>query len=134
MRQGTRNKKQKGQLSIQVLVFSAVALILIGAFSLWGASFLRLSVRDLNKAQAFASAEAGIEYYRWHLAHSPKDFQDGTGHAGPYTHLYFDKDGEQIGEFILDITAPPLGSTVVTIKSTGHVVSDSSIQKIIQIQ
>jgi len=125
---------ERGQLSIQVLVFSAVALILIGAFSLWGASFLRLSVRDLNKAQAFAIAEAGIEYYRWHLAHNPTDFEDGTGNPGPYTHAYYDKDGQQIGEFILDITAPPLGSPVVAIRSTGHVLSDSSIQKIIEIQ
>ncbi|MFH1246359.1 MAG: hypothetical protein V1489_01100 [Candidatus Liptonbacteria bacterium] len=129
-----KNKKRSGQVSLELLVFSTITVILIGGFALWAASFLNLSLRDYNKTQAFSIAEAGIEYYRWHLAHAPLDYQDGTGHAGPYVHDYYDKEGNVIGSFTLDITPPPAGSTVVTIESNGEVRADSSIKKIIRVQ
>ena len=46
---------------------------------------------SLEKAswyEALNVAEAGLNYYRWHLAHNPDDLQDGTGGAGPYEHIY----------------------------------------------
>lgn len=125
---------RSGQLSVTILFFAAITIVLITGFVFLGTSFLQLSVRDLNKAQAFAIAEAGVEYYRWHLAHAPTDYQDGTGGAGPYVHTYYDKGGVAIGTFTLDITAPPAGSTVVTVRSTGKVNADSSVQKIIEVR
>jgi len=125
---------RQGQLSIQVLIFSAVATILVGAFSAWAFSLLRISVRSLNKVQAFSIAEAGIEYYRWHLAHAPNDFEDGTGAPGPYVHTYYDKESNVIGMYTLDITPPPAGSSMVKIRSTGKVFADDSISKIIEVQ
>ena len=127
-------KKTNGQLSIQLLILSAITLILIGGFSTVAHSVLNISLRNLNKASAFNIAEAGIEYYRWHLAHSPTDYQDGTGQPGPYTHNYFDKNGNLIGTFILDITPPLIGSTIVNIKSTGTILADSSVEKIIEVK
>ena len=73
-----------------------------------------------SKEQSLQIAEAGINYYQWRLAHFPNDFQDGTGQSGPYVHDYVDYDTqEKIGQFSLEITAPSVGSTIVTIKSTG---------------
>lgn len=126
--------RRDGQLSVTMVIFSALTVVLISGFVFLAGSFLQLSVRSLNRTQAFSIAEAGIEYYRWHLAHAPSDFQDGTGASGPYTHAFYDKSGVRIGEFELTITPPPVGSTVVTIKSTGRVDADSSIQKIIQVK
>lgn len=125
---------RQGQLSVSVVIFSALAVVLISGFVFLAGSFLQLSVRSLNRTQAFSIAEAGIEYYRWHLAHAPSDFEDGTGAPGPYTHPFYDKSGVRIGEFVLDITPPPAGSTVVTIQSTAKVDADASIQKIIQVR
>src|SRR5258708_2508560 len=125
--------RERGQLSVELLLFSTITVVLISGFVSLAASFVQLSLRSLNKNQAFAIAEAGIEYYRWHLAHAPADFQDGTGHAGPYLHNYFDKDGHFLGSFTLDITPPPVGSNLVTIVSTGRVLADSSVQKIIKV-
>jgi len=71
-----------------MLFLSAIIVTIIGGFISLAGSFLQLSVRAQNKLQAFAIAEAGIEYYRWHLAHAPADYQDGTGKAGPYIHNY----------------------------------------------
>lgn len=123
-----------GQLSIQILIFGAVAVIFVAGFLIWLDTVSESIVRSYDKTQAFDIAEAGIEYYRWHLAHAPNDFQDGTSSTGPYTHNYFNTDGKLVGQFILNITPPPVGSSVVIIKSTGKVVSDPTIEKIIQVK
>src|SRR3989344_4397556 len=125
---------KKGQLSIQLLIFVGVTIILVSGFSIVSNSVLTISMRNLNKASAFYIAEAGIEYYRWHLAHAPTDYQDGTGNPGPYVHNYYDKNGNIIGAFTLEITPPLSGSTIVTIKSTGNIASDPSVSKIIQVR
>jgi len=125
---------QKGALTLQVLIFGAIAVILLSGFLIWADMIVKSILRYSERALAFTVAEAGVEYYRWHLAHAPEDYQDGTGGAGPYTHDYFDKNNDKIGEFILDITEPLIGSTVVTIKSTGKVVSDATIEKIVEVK
>jgi hypothetical protein len=134
MRKKLLIKNQRGgQLSLEVLFFAAIVVLFITGFIFLSLTFLKLSVRGFNKTMAFSISEAGIEYYRWHLAHAPQDYQDGTGVAGPYIHDYYDKSGVKIGQFKLEITPPPPGSTIVKIKSTGEVVADSSIEKVIQV-
>ena len=127
-------KGRQGQIAVELLFLSAVVVILIAGFVSLAGSLLQVSVRNQNKLQAFSIAEAGIEYYEWHLAYAPKDFTDGTGNPGPYVHDYYDKDGNKIGTFTLTISAPPAGSTIVTITSTGSVFADSSVVKTIKIQ
>jgi hypothetical protein len=119
-------KKNKGVLLIQILVFSGVAITIIGALASWAATTIKAGRITFNREEALQSAEAGIDYYRWHLAHEATDYQDGTGISGPYVHFVKDENGNTVGNFSLDITAPPIGSTVVKIKSTGSSVSDSS--------
>lgn len=129
-----RSLNRSGQLSVTILFFSAIAVTLVSGFILLASSLMNVSVRNFNKIQAFSVAEAGIEYYRWHLAHAPEDYQDGTGNPGPYTHIYYDKSGNAIGRFVLDITPPVGGSTVVTIKSTGYINADASVTKKITVK
>lgn len=125
---------QDGYLSLIVLVFSAVAIIILSSFIIWADLSLKSVNRNSNQALAFSTAEAGIEYYRWHLAHGKQDFQDGTGGPGPYIHNYFDKNGVKVGQFKLEITPPAAGSTLVNIKSTGTVEEDPNISKIIEVK
>lgn len=128
----TMLRKQSGQITLYVLIFSAVAIIILSGFVIWADSNMRAVFRDSDRAQAFMTAEAGIEYYRWHLAHAQKDYKDGTGLPGPYVHDFKDKDGITIGSFSLGIATPQVGSTVVTINSTGTVTIDPTISKIIE--
>lgn len=123
-----------GQLTIQMLIFGAVAVIAIGAFITWSNIVVHDSARNSNRVQSFAIAEAGIEYYRWHLAHASQDFKDGTNQAGPYVHNYTDKDGVVVGQFVLDITPPPINTTIVTITSTGKSLRDPTADKVIKVQ
>lgn len=129
------NKNQeKGQLSIAVLIFGMLGVTILGGLIIWVDSELRIAARSSDQAKALVVAEAGVEYYRWHLAHDPNDFQDGTGQPGSYTHDYMDKDGNVIGQFILNIIPPAQGSTVVTLESTGKISGNSSVEKIIRVK
>ena len=104
---------------VQTMVFAAITVIIIGALSSFAATTIKSGRINFNREQAFQAAEAGIDYYRWHVAHAPTDYQDGTGVAGPYVHALKDKNGDTVAQFSLDITPPTLGSTIVNIKSTG---------------
>src|SRR3990167_2857478 len=117
--QKQEKKNNHGMIIVQTLVFSAIAVIMIGALASWTATTVKAGRIAFNREQAFQIAEAGIDYYRWHLAHAPTDYQDGTGVAGPYVHALKDKNGDTVAQFSLDITPPTLGSTIVNIKSTG---------------
>ncbi len=126
--------RQKGAVIVQTLVFGFLAVIIITALVAAGGTALKASRLTVSNELAFNIAEAGIEYYRWHLAHDNDDYQDGTGAPGPYVHSYSDKNGDTIGEFVLDITPPQDGSTVVTIKSTGIPLNASSSARSIEVE
>src|SRR3989338_3480025 len=126
--------RSKGQVLIQVIVFGSIAVYVLGSFASWVTINVRVSRQTFNRGQALQAAEAGIDYYRWHLAHSPTDFQDGTGGPGPHVHDFRDKDGNIIGQFSLDIIPPPLGSTLATVKSTGSIIGDTALLRKIAVQ
>lgn len=120
----------KGSILIQVIAFMTIGVIILSGFIGWSTMAVRTARHTEYRDQAVQIAEAGLDYYRWHLAHAPTDFQDGTATSGPYIHDYYDKQGNKLGTFTLSITPPPIGSTLVTIKSKGSVVNDSSTRTI----
>lgn len=129
-----KNNLTSGLILINVLVFAGVAIVVTTGLVTWGTTILKNSIQLTNRQQAFEIAEAGIDYYRWHLAHSPVDYYDGNASTthGPYIHDFLDKDGNQIGRYALTITPPATGTTIVTIVATGTVLADPSIQRVIQ--
>lgn len=126
------NKDNRGNIMLFVMVFGSIAftLIVVG-ISGYAISENAASRYKQNSEQAFQIAEAGINYYRWHLAHNKNDYQDGTNTAGPYLHPYLDKDGNLLGYYSLNIIPPPTGSTVVTISSTGWVAAQPNSKRAI---
>ena len=125
------NNKNGGYLLIQVLVFGAMAVIIIGGLVSFAVGNAKLGRHIVSSEKAFQMAEAGLEYYRWHLAHAPTDYTDGTGGAGPYVKNFYDRNGVLQGTFTLTITAPPLGSTLITIQSVGVPIEDASASRTI---
>lgn len=126
---------KKGLILINVLVFASIAIIVISALVTWATIIIR-NARDLAfREQAFQIAEAGIDYYRWHLAHANTDYKDGyaTTTNGPFIHDFKDKDGNVIGQFYLTITPPLIGSTLVKIKSKGIVFGSPTAIRTIQV-
>ncbi len=127
---------KKGLILVNVLVFGVIAIIVTTALVNWGATMLKNTRQLSAREQALQIAEAGIDYYRWHLAHASNDYKDGTGTTtsnGPFIHDFKDKDGNIIGQYALTITPPPTGSTLVKILSKGTVLEDPSVYRSIQV-
>lgn len=127
--------KNSGLILLNTLIFGTIAVVVIVALSSWFTVTYRGSRSVIQKESAFHIAEAGIEYYRWHLAHAPQDFTDGNSVnvPQPYVHDFFDKDNNKIGKFELTITPPENGSTLVTIESKG-VLDNSNVSKTLRVQ
>ena len=118
-----------------------VFLTLAGGLASLGLQERNLYLRQTAENQALHIAEAGVNYYRWHLAHAEGDFFDGTGADpdgippnGPYLHTYISSSGDLRGVFSLEITEPVVGSTITTIKSTGWTDEFPQIKKIITVK
>jgi len=122
----------RGSILVQTIVFSSVAAMVIASLVGWAVSSTRFARESTYREQAFHIAEAGLEYYRWHLAHAPSDFQDGTGQAGPYIHPYTDKNGVVVGAYSLEIIAPSGGSSLVVVRSTGTVIEYPGISRTVE--
>ncbi len=127
---------RRGSMLLFVMIFGGLgfSLIVLG-ISGYSISESAASRYDKNREQAFQIAEAGVAYYRWHLAHNKDDFSDGTnGAPGPYVHSYVNKDGVTIGHFSLVITPPSAISTIVAIKSTGWLDSQPNSRRTIKVK
>jgi hypothetical protein len=124
--------KKRGQILVQVIVFGAIAVYIASALVNWAVTNIRETSWAYDKERALQIAEVGVEYYRWHLAHAPTDFRDGTSQAGPYVHNFYDKDGNLIGHFSLNITPPPVGSSLVTVDSVGTVTTNAAVSRTIE--
>lgn len=118
---------------IMVFGFVSVGIIILGVAG-YAMYEHQVSIRTHVREKSFQIAEAGINYYRWHLAHAPTDYQDGTGEPGPYVHAFEDKDGNILGYYSLDITPPISGTTVVSIESTGWTVERPDITRTIRVR
>ncbi len=124
--------KKRGDILITVLVFASILIMVTIGLVNWGTT-LMASIRNVAaKEQAFQIAEAGIDYYRWHLAQYPNDYRDATTTPQPYVHKFYNRDGDLLGSYALTITAPPTGSTLVKIVSKGTASSSPVVSRTIQ--
>lgn len=130
---------KNGTILIAALTISTVLLTLASGLVTLSIYEKKLYLRQTAAVQSLHIAEAGINYYRWHLAHEPDDFFDGTGSDpdailpnGPYEHTYTATGLS--GKFSLEITPPVTGSTILTIKSTGWSDDFPTLKKTISIQ
>lgn len=124
--QESLSKSSSGRILILVLVFTVIFVLLGGGILQLVSISHKTSLREVNLKKAFHIAEAGINYYRWRLAHLPDDY----GGAGDYD--YTDPYGEVIGHYTLEITPPEDGSTIVIVTSHGYVNDDPSISRTIE--
>lgn len=109
-----------GFILVMGLISAALLMVIMTNFSTVN--------NQIKSQQSFNIAEAGVNYYLWHLAHSPTDYRDGTSAPatpdpqlgyGPYTHDYVDSDAVKQGTFTLWVKPKGEGSTIVTVRSIG---------------
>lgn len=116
----------RGSITVVTIVFMGIFAMLLGSMLEYLVAQHRWVATKTEGERALHIAEAGIEYYRWRLAHFPDDLTDGTGAPGPYVHVYDDPETGPIGEYSLEIGGEVLCGQVqvVTATSTGYTYAD----------
>ncbi len=129
-----RRKQPRGFLMLLAIVFGAVFLTILGALSSFSITQNHFQSSTTGKSKALSLAEAGLEYYRWFLAHNPTDLQNGTGQPGPYVITQNDPEGGSIGTYSLAITGnQSCGQiTSIDITSTGRPSDGSNTSRTIK--
>lgn len=130
-----QHKRAEGSIIVITIVFTAVFVTLLASLLGYLLGQYRWVDARTEEERALQIAEAGIEYYRWHLAHFPDDIQDGTGVAGPYVHVYEDPETGAIGEFSLEIGGDVFCNEVQVVKatSTGYTYKDPNNKRSIAV-
>lgn len=114
------------------VILMATTLFLAYAVAIMTLAFSNVKMANLHGKHitAMQIAEAGINYYMWHLAHNNLDYCDGVtpcpdpndGVYGPFHHPYKNLTGDEtLGTYDLYITPPTLGNSITTVKSVGKV-------------
>ena len=123
--------QQAGYLVVLVLVFGGIFMVIISGFIGFVVTQSQVVNQRLALEQAGEVAEAGLNYYRWYLAHNPSDVTAGTGTPGPYVFPYEDPELGVIGEFSLAIASTTYCGAVssIDVTATGVVYSDPSVRR-----
>lgn len=116
---------------LMAIVFGAIFLTVLGALTGFVLTENRAQTSATVATRATAIAEAGLEYYRWYLAHNPTDLTNGTGQPGPYVIPYDDPEGGQTGTFALSIQGnTSCGEiTSIDIESTGTPIESPQVSR-----
>lgn len=111
-----------GYLLVVVLVFGSIFTLIVTSFVGYIVTQSQVVNFRYEQQRAADIAEAGLNYYRWFLAHYPSDLTNGTGLPGPYVMTYRDPEGGDIGEYSLDIASSTYCGEVsaIDIESTAH--------------
>lgn len=112
-----------------VIIFGGIFFTLLTALSSFVIVGNRAQDAARARAEAFNIAEAGIDYYKWFLAHFPGDVTNGTGQSGPYVVSYSDPEGGSVGTYTLTISGNNSCGAVqsIDVASKGVPGSDTSI-------
>jgi hypothetical protein len=123
--------KVRGFIMLLALVYGSIFVTVLGALASYSITQNRVQYAATGKAKALALAEAGLEYYRWHLAHYPTDITNGTGAAGPYVYTQADPEGGTAGTISLSIVGnQSCGQTTsIDISSTGTPSDGSGVSR-----
>jgi hypothetical protein len=106
---------------VLVLVFGSALFVVLSAAIGFSIGQSQVVTARVEIQRATDIAEAGLNYFRWQLAHFPDDTTGGTGLPGPYVRPYVDPEGGAIGEFSISVASSTYCGDVASIdvRSTG---------------
>jgi len=122
-----------GYLLVMVLVFSAVLMTILTSFVGFIVTQSRLIDQRGSLEQAGQIAEAGLNYYKWFLAHYPSDTTNGTGLPGPYIGVYSDPEGGPIGEYSLSVASTTYCGQISSLRvsATGYTYKAPNVRRVL---
>ena len=90
--------------TMMVIAFMGIFLLVLGTITSFAFEEAKYGRALYDREQALASAEAGLEYYEWFLAHFPGNLTNGTGKPGPYTYTVNDPEtGASMGTAAISV-------------------------------
>lgn len=135
-----KERGEKGFLLPGLLIFISAFAILALAVGGMLMTTLGTAIRNQNSETAFNAAEAGLNYYLWHMNHNSSDVKDGQSTPategplgyGPYVHDYTSLSGASLGSYTLWIKPGLPGSTTVTVRSIGSAKNDPNLLRTVE--
>lgn len=127
-------------------MYLPVILLASVVFIAFATAIISLSLSNVKMANlhnrritSMSIAEAGINYYLWHLAHDNTDYCDGgecppqnpDGSYGPFNHDYKDQSGSILGNYQIYVTPPTAGNSITTVKVTGQVAGSNTTRTVV---
>lgn len=125
--------KKNGYFVVLILVFGSIFFVMLTSFMGLVIKQKVIQTVKQNEERALGIAEAGLNYYKWYLAHNPNDVTNGTTTPQPYVIPYEDPEGGAIGDFSLEVTSnEACGDTMsVDITSTGYTYDDPTRTRVL---
>lgn len=123
-----RHTKQRGYLMVYVLVFASVFMVILTSFVTFIVTQSRLIEQRVQFEQAGQIAEAGLNYYRWYLAHYPNSTTTAI------TGVYSDPELGPIGEYQLTLASTSYCGTIMArqVSSRGFTYADPTVDRTLQ--
>lgn len=139
---------QQGSVLVYIMIIATIGSVILLGLGTFVVSKHKNSQYVANREQAFQVAEAGIYWYRWYLAHTVEgktarevdQFWNsdpppiGVGEGNAYEAEYPNPGVSAIGKYKLEITPPPSGSSIITVKSTGWTYKNPNRKRTIQVR
>ncbi len=121
----------RGYLLLLILIFGSVFFTIMVSFTAFVVSQGTSEEHKINRERALNVAEAGLDYYKWHLAHFPNDVTNGTTSPQPYIIPYEDPELGRIGQFALTISSKTVCGDIssIDITSTGTIDADPTAKR-----
>jgi len=131
MKYSKKIKNTKGALLVLVLVFGSIFFSVIASFMGFVVTQHKIQEVKYEQNRAREIAEAGLNYYKWYLAHFPDDTGHGTGSSSPIVLPYSHPEDGVIGDFSLEIASTSFCGEItnIDITSTGYTY-DAPTQKV----
>ncbi len=118
--------KRNGASLVQVLVTCAVVASIAITMAIGIVAQQRFARQTEKAISSTYIAEAGLNYYLWHLSHNVNDYCDGQPCGvitdqgyGPFTYDYKTPDGRIAGSYSIYVKPPSSENTSVTVRSYG---------------
>jgi hypothetical protein len=144
----TKKQNKKGSAIAYALVLVSIISIIFFSVVQFVSNQSKSALENQSSQQAFQIAEAGINFYRWYLAHETdgkssiqiRDFWQSTSPApiglgeSEYEEEYKDSQGGPIGKYSIKAERPVPGSTIVNVTVTGWTYKYPKIQRKIKVR
>ncbi len=134
-----RRPRRGGGIAYFVIIVGILSIVLMSLI-FFVLSQVNFSLHSVRRAEALNIAEAGINFYRWYLAHqtdgkSAAQIVDFWTNGSPYgVAAPFEQDYDNRGRYRITVTPPSPGETAVTVESVGWTYNSPDVRRTVRVR